>query len=149
MDDTDDKSISALRQDRDLGFSLCLCSEARKFGKKYAKSIIVELQKCFRHYPPPRHHHHEADALDVLAKTAGLYLVPELRYSCHRCRPCCCCRRSCCCPPPCLCPPPRHHHHEVVALDVLAKSPGLYLVPELRYFWFGMVWYGIIWFGLV
>ena len=47
MDDTDDKSISALTQDRDLGFSLCLCSEARKFGKKAVKSMIVELQKFF------------------------------------------------------------------------------------------------------
>merc|ERR1712030_214959 len=63
--------------------------------------------------------HHEANALgvlDVLAKTPGLYLVPELRYPCHCCHPCCCCRRPCrCrCPPP-RCPPPhhRHHHHHL------------------------------------
>ena len=67
--------------------------------------------------------------LDVLAKTPGLYLVPELRY------PWSCCR-SCHCPPPCCRPPPPHHHHEADALDVLdvlAKIPGLYLVPKLRY----------------
>ena len=32
--------------------------------------------------------------------------------------------------------PPPHHHQEVdalIILDVLAKTPGLYLVPELRY----------------
>ena len=43
-------------------------------------------------------------------------------------------------------PPPRrhpchgYHHHKGDALDVLAKTPGLYHVPELRYTWFGMVW---------
>ena len=31
--------------------------------------------------------------------------------------------------------------------DILAKSPGLYLVPELRYPWFG--WFGKVWFGLM
>ena len=42
----------------------------------------------------------------IHAKTPGLYLVPELRYPCHCCRPCCCH-----CPPP-RCPPHhRHHHH--------------------------------------
>ena len=33
-------------------------------------------------------------------------------------------------------PPHRHHHHEADALDIIdvfAKIPGLYLVPELRY----------------
>merc|ERR1712148_91671 len=82
--------------------------------------------------PPPHHHHYEADALDVLdvlAKTPGLYLVPELRYPCHCCCPCC------------RCPPSRHrpphcrHHHEADALDVLdvhAKTPGLYQVPKQR-----------------
>merc|ERR1712015_247642 len=77
---------------------------------------------------------------EVLAKTPGLYLVPELRYPCHCCHPCCCCRpcrcrRPCRCPPP-HCLPPRRHHHEADALgvlDVLAKTPCLYLVPELRY----------------
>ena len=58
----------------------------------------------------------------------------EIPYHC--CCPCCSCR-PCCCPPPHPTPPPyRHHHHEVDALDVLdvlAKTPGLYLVPELRY----------------
>ena len=71
------------------------------------------------------------DVLDVLAKTQGLYLVPELRYPCHRCRPCCCR-----CPPPRRCPPHHRHHHEADALDVLdvlVKTPGLYQVPELRY----------------
>merc|ERR1712237_182914 len=72
---------------------------------------------------------------DIHAKTPGLYLDPELRYPCHCCRPCCCCR-PCRCPPP-HCPPPHHcHHHEADALDVLdvlAKTPYLYLVPKLRY----------------
>ena len=85
--------------------------------------------------PPPRCHppppHQEVDALiilDVLAKTPGLYLVPELRYPWSCCRPCCC-------PPPRRCPPPRchpnprhHHHQEVYALDVLAKSGGPSLI---------------------
>ena len=81
--------------------------------------------------------HHEADALDVLdvlAKTPGLYLVPELRYPCHCCRPCCC-RRPCHFPPPRRPPPYCRHHHEVDALDVLdvhAKTPSLYQVPKLR-----------------
>ena len=60
---------------------------------------------------------------------------PELRYPCHRCCPCCC-RRPCRCPPPRRCPPHRRHHHEADALDVLdvlAKTPCLYQVPELRY----------------
>ena len=26
------------------------------------------------------------------------------------------------------------------------KNPCLYLVPELRYPWFGLVWYGIAWY---
>ena len=91
--------------------------------------------------PPPPHHHHEAialDVLDVLAKTPRLYLVPKLRYSCHHCCPCCC-RHTCCYCPPCCCPPPccpplsHHHHHEVDALDALAKTPSLHLVPGLRY----------------
>merc|ERR1712030_27843 len=77
--------------------------------------------------------HHEADALDVLdilTKTPGLYLVPELRYPYH------CCRRPYRCPPPRRHPPNCHHHHKANALevlDVLAKIPCLYLVPELRY----------------
>ena len=102
------------------------------------------------HFPPPhRHHHHESDALDVLdvlAKTPCLYQVPDLRYPCHCCRPCCCCRPSCCPLPPPR-PPHRCHHHEAHALnvlDVFAKTPGLYLVPELRYPWYGMVWYGMV-----
>ena len=38
--------------------------------------------------------------------------------------------------------------------DLLLKTPGLYLVPELRYPWFGLVWfglvlYGLVWFGLM
>merc|ERR1712148_130887 len=78
--------------------------------------------------PPYSHHHHEANALDVLAKTPVLYLFLELRYPCHRCRPC-------------RCPPPRRHppccHHHVVNvldfLDIVVKTPGLYLVLELRY----------------
>merc|ERR1712105_266924 len=68
---------------------------------------------CYRHpchYPPPPHrrHHHETDALDILdihAKTPGLYLVPELRYSCHCCRPCRC--------PPSRCRLPHHRHHHL------------------------------------
>ena len=86
------------------------------------------------HPSPSNHHHHEVDALDVLAKTPNLYIVPGLRYPCHSWRPCCCCP-SCCCPP-CRCPPPCHHRHEADALDeldALAKTPGLYLVPGLRY----------------
>ena len=75
------------------------------------------------------HHPHEADGLnvlDVLAKTPGLYLVRELRYPCHCCRPCCC--RL-----PCRCPPPHHREADALGiLDVLVKTPGLYLVegPE-------------------
>ena len=42
-----------------------------------------------------------------------------------------------CCPPPRRRPPRQHNSHEVDALDVLAKTPGLYLVPELRYIYFG------------
>merc|ERR1712015_36156 len=71
------------------------------------------------------------DDLDVLVKTPGLYLVPELNYLCHCSRPCCCCG-----PPPRRHPPHRHHHHEADALDILdviAKTPCLYQVPELRY----------------
>jgi len=72
-------------------------------------------------------------SLDVLAKTPGLYLVSELRYSCHRCRPWCC-RHACRCPPP-LCPPPccppprssppfhHHHHHEVDVLRCPRENP--------------------------
>ena len=59
---------------------------------------------------------------------------------------------DCCCPPPCRPPPHRRHHHEADGLDildVLAKTPGLYLVPELRYPWFGLVWYGLVWYGMV
>ena len=37
----------------------------------------------------------------------------------------------------------------LVWFDVLAKTPGLYLVPELRYPWFGLVWYGLVWYGMV
>ena len=80
--------------------------------------------------PPHRHHHHEVDALDVLdvlAKTPGLYLVPELRYPFHCCCPCCCCCPCRCTPPHCH--PPHCHHHDVVVLDVLTKTPALYLVP--------------------
>ena len=36
--------------------------------------------------------------------------------------------------PPPRSPPPRfHHHHEADALYFLIKTPGLYLVAELRY----------------
>ena len=67
---------------------------------------------------------------DVLAKTPGLYLVPELRYPWSFCRPCCY-------PPPRCYPPPYHrHHHEANTfdvIDVLTKTPGLYLVLELWY----------------
>ena len=41
----------------------------------------------------------------------------------------------CCLPPHCP-PPHRHHHHEADSLgvlDVLAKTPCLYLIPKLRY----------------
>ena len=68
-------------------------------------------------------------------KTPGLYQVPELRYPFDCCHPCCChcpCRR----PPPSFPPHHRRHHREADDLDVrdvLAKTPGLYLVPELRY----------------
>merc|ERR1712030_90004 len=91
-------------------------------------SLILKMMK----------NHHQAntlDILDVLAKTPGLYLVPELRYPCHHCPPCCCCR-PCHCPSPCRPPPHHRHHHEADALDVLdvlAKTPCLYQVPELRY----------------
>ena len=81
---------------------------------------------------------------DVLAKTPGLYLVPELRYArfglvwyvfllwfgmvwygmvCFG-----------------------MVWYGLAWFDVLAKTPGLYLVPELRYPWFGLVWYGLVWF---
>ena len=33
--------------------------------------------------------------------------------------------------------------------DLLLKTPSLYLGPELRYHWFGLVWYGLVWFGMV
>ena len=88
----------------------------------------------------------EVHILDVLAKTPGLYLVPDLRYHCHCHRPCCC-RRPCCCPPPRCHLPPRHHYHqEVDALDVIAKTPGLYHVPELRNLLIYIFWKG--WGGL-
>ena len=37
----------------------------------------------------------------------------------------------------------------LVYFDVLAKPPGLYLLPELRYPWFGLVWFGMLWYGMV
>ena len=37
----------------------------------------------------------------------------------------------------------------MVWFDVLGKTPGLHLVHELRYPWFGLVWYGMVWYGLV
>ena len=37
----------------------------------------------------------------------------------------------------------------MVWFDLLLKTPGLYLVPELRYPWFGLVWFGMVWYGLV
>ena len=37
----------------------------------------------------------------------------------------------------------------MVWFDLLLKTPGLYLVPELRYPWFGLVWYDLVWYGLV
>ena len=83
---------------------------------------------------PPCHHHHDTDALNilyVLAKIPGLYLIPELRYSCYRCCPCCC-HHTYCCPPP-RPHPPCHHHHEADTLDILAKTTVLSLVTELRY----------------
>ena len=45
------------------------------------------------------------DVFDVLAKTPGLYLVPELRYLFHHYRPC---WRQCGCP---CCPRPPCRHH--------------------------------------
>ena len=49
--------------------------------------VAIILNNCRRpcHCPPPRRrpphrrNHHEADVLDVLAKTPGLYQVPKLR----------------------------------------------------------------------
>ena len=52
-----------------------------------------------------------------------------MRYFCHLCFPCYC-------PRPCRCFPLLHPYHEANALDVihvLVKTPGLYLVPEMRY----------------
>jgi len=39
--------------------------------------------------------------------------------------------------------------YDMVWFDVLAKTPGLYLVLEMRYPWFGLVWFGMIWYVLV
>ena len=52
------------------------------------------------------------------------------------------------CTPPCRCPPPRchpppPHHQEVDALDVLAKTPGLYQLSDvlkIKVRPFGLVW---------
>ena len=35
----------------------------------------------------------------------------------------------------------------LVCFDVLAKPPGLYLLAELRYPWFGLVWYVMAWYS--
>ena len=76
--------------------SAMMSSSGTSFWYMQAWNIMYMSYEIFRHPPPPHHHHQEVDALDVLAKTPTLYLVPELRYPC-----------SCCCP----CPPPPHHHH--------------------------------------
>ena len=37
----------------------------------------------------------------------------------------------------------------MVWFDILVKTPGLYLVSEVRYGWFGLVWYGFVWFDVL
>ena len=59
-DNNNDKGISALGLDKDLGFS-----EGHQWHQP--------------HDDDDYDHHHEANPLDVLAKTVGLYLVPQLR----------------------------------------------------------------------
>ena len=91
---------------------------------------VVTDDQLYKQSKNNRRHNHKANALDILnilTKTPYLYLVPELRYPCHCCYPCHC-RRPCRYPPP-HCPPPhRHHHHEANTLDVLTKTPVLYLI---------------------
>ena len=59
-DNKNDKGISALGLDKDLGFS-----EGHQGHQP--------------HDDDDYDHHHEANPLDVLAKTAGLYLVSQRR----------------------------------------------------------------------
>ena len=107
------------------------------------------------HFPPRCCHHNQRwclDLLNVLSK------IPELRNFFHHCCPCCC-RPPCCCHhhwgqcPRCSCvlakTPGLYLVLELVmfvvvivvvlliinadTLDNLAKTPGLYPFPELRY----------------
>merc|ERR1711913_19857 len=78
-----------------------ICASLRESARVYAN--LREFTRICARLRESARDHHEADALDVLdvlAKTPGLYLIPELRYPCHCCHPCCCRRRPCRYPPP-------------------------------------------------
>ena len=106
-DNSDDKSISALGLDRDLGFSLGHKGYQGHQshdgdGKEDDYDVEDNAKDSDNNKDDKISQNLNGYAEWVLAKIPGLYLIPELRYSCYRCCPCCCHRTYCC-------PPPRRH----------------------------------------
>ena len=82
-DDNNYKGISALGLDRDLGFSRGHQGHQGRQGHRPHDDDADEEED-----DEVEDNDKEGDSLNVLAKTPGIYHVPELRYPYNCCCPC-------------------------------------------------------------